>query len=125
MFCLIKTPTGFEAWNIFSSLQTYGHVVQQVSVQPSSAGHQPSSPPSVSVLQSPPEAPLGRDRPVDVPKPLMPPAKTAKAVEALTHSISQNEAFLQHLQQVRALKRSCRAPHKGVRQPVSTSVSSV
>ncbi|TNM96039.1 hypothetical protein fugu_017122, partial [Takifugu bimaculatus] len=86
-----------EAFNNLA--QTYGHVLQQVSVQPSSAGHQPSSPPSVSVLQSPPEAPLGRDRPAEVPKPLMPPAKTAKVVEEATHSISQNEAFLQHLQQ--------------------------
>lgn len=89
-------------------LQTYGHVLQQVSVQPPpsaglqppSAGLQPSPPAPVSILQPPPEAPLVPDPAVDVPKLLMPPGEMAKVVEEMSHSISQTEAFMQHLQQV-------------------------
>lgn len=40
----------------------------------------------------------------------MPPAARAKVVEEATQSISQNEAFLQHLQQVRAPREACRVP---------------
>lgn len=84
------------------SLQTYGHVLQQISVQPTSAGLQPSPPSSVSVLQPPPEAALVPDAAVEAPKLLMPPGEMAKAVEEMAHSISQTEAFVQHLQQVGA-----------------------
>lgn len=83
-----------------SPLQTYGHVLQPVSVQPASAGLQPSPPPSASILQPPPEAPLVPDPAVEVPKLLMPPGEMAKVVEEMSHSISQTEAFMQHLQQV-------------------------
>lgn len=55
----------------------------------------------------------------------MPPAKTAKVVEEVTHSVSQNEAFLQHLQQVRALKRSCRVPLIKVPARVHISITCV
>lgn len=90
-------------------LQTYGHVLQQVSVQPPSAGLQPPSaglqpspPAPVSILQPPPEAPLVPDPAVDVPKLLLPPGEMAKVVEEMSHSIGQTEAFMQQLQQVRA-----------------------
>lgn len=74
-----------------------------MSVQPPSAGLQSSSPPVVTVLQPPPEPP-----PVEIPKLLMPPADMTQVVEDVTHSMSQNEAFMHHLQQVRASTSSCR-----------------
>lgn len=74
-----------------------------MSVQPPSAGLQSSSPPVVTVLQPPPEPP-----PVEIPKLLMPPADMTQVVEEVTHSMSQNEAFMHHLQQVRASTSSCR-----------------
>lgn len=67
-----------------------------------SAGLQPSPPAPASLLQPRPEAALVPDPAVDVPKLLMPPGEMAKAVEEMSHSISQTEAFVQHLQQVRA-----------------------
>ncbi|XP_035529537.1 BRD4-interacting chromatin-remodeling complex-associated protein [Morone saxatilis] len=79
--------------------QPYGHVLQHVSVQPTSAGLQSSSPPVVTVLQPPPEPPLVPDPAVEIPKLLMPPADMTQVVEEVTHSMSQNEAFMQHLQQ--------------------------
>ncbi|XP_059209733.1 BRD4-interacting chromatin-remodeling complex-associated protein [Centropristis striata] len=79
--------------------QPYGHVLQHVSVQPTSAGLQSSSPPVVTVLQPPPEPPLAPDPPVEIPKLLMPPADMTQAVEEATQSMNQNEAFMQHLQQ--------------------------
>lgn len=79
--------------------QPYGHVLQHVSVQPSSAGLQSSPPPVVTVLQPPPEPPLAPDPAVEMPKLLMPPADMTQAVEEATHSMSQNQAFMQHLQQ--------------------------
>uniref|UniRef100_UPI0037E72CE4 BRD4-interacting chromatin-remodeling complex-associated protein n=1 Tax=Semicossyphus pulcher TaxID=241346 RepID=UPI0037E72CE4 len=79
--------------------QPYGHVLQQVSVQQPSAGLQSSHPPVVTVLQPPPEPPLVPDPAVEIPKLLMPPADMNQAVEEATHSLSQNEAFMQHLQQ--------------------------
>lgn len=82
-------------------LQPYGHVLQHVSVQPSSAGLQASSPPVVAVcLQPPPEPTLAPDPAVEMPKLLMPPADMTQVVEEATHSMSQNQAFMQHLQQV-------------------------
>ncbi|KAM3594169.1 uncharacterized protein V6R79_003539 [Siganus canaliculatus] len=77
--------------------QPYGHVVQQVSVQPTPVGLQSSSPPVVTVLQPPPEPPP--DPAVEIPKLLMPPADLTQVVEEVTQSMSQNEAFMQHLQQ--------------------------
>lgn len=84
--------------------QPYGHVLQHVSVQPTSAALQSSaSPPVVTVLQPPPEPPLAPHPAVEIPKLLMPPADpVTQALEEGTHSMSQNEAFMQHLQQVRA-----------------------
>lgn len=82
--------------------QPYGHVLQHVSVQPTAAGLQSSSPPVVTVLQPPPEPPLAPDPAVEMPKLLMPPADMTQVVEEVTHSMSQNQAFMQHLQQVRA-----------------------
>ncbi|TKS87153.1 BRD4-interacting chromatin-remodeling complex-associated protein [Collichthys lucidus] len=82
--------------------QSYGHVLQHVSVQHTSAGLQSSSPPVVTVLQPPPpppEPPLAPDPAVEIPKLLMPPADMTQVVEEVTHSMSQNEAFMQHLQQ--------------------------
>ncbi|TDG99154.1 hypothetical protein EPR50_G00208430 [Perca flavescens] len=79
--------------------QPYGHVLQHVSVQPTSAGLQSSSPPVVTVLQPPPEPPLAPDPAVEIPKLLLPPADMTQVVEEVTHSLSQNEAFMQHLQQ--------------------------
>ncbi|XP_035850823.1 BRD4-interacting chromatin-remodeling complex-associated protein isoform X2 [Sander lucioperca] len=78
--------------------QPYGHVLQHVSVQPTSAGLQ-SSPPVVTVLQPPPEPPLAPDPAVEIPKLLLPPADMTQVVEEVTHSLSPNEAFMQHLQQ--------------------------
>ncbi|XP_068573705.1 BRD4-interacting chromatin-remodeling complex-associated protein isoform X2 [Cebidichthys violaceus] len=79
--------------------QPYGHVLQHVSVQPASAGLQSSPPPVITVLQPPPEPPLAPDPAAEIPKLLMPPADMTQAVEEVTHSMSQNEAFMQHLQQ--------------------------
>ncbi|KAM9341442.1 BRD4-interacting chromatin-remodeling complex-associated protein [Symphorus nematophorus] len=79
--------------------QPYGHVLQHVSVQPTPAGLQSSSPPVVTVLQPPPEPPLAPDPAVEIPKLLMPPADMTQVVEEVTQSMSQNEAFMQHLQQ--------------------------
>ncbi|KAK2826677.1 hypothetical protein Q5P01_020891 [Channa striata] len=79
--------------------QPYGHVLQHVSVQPTSAGLQATSPPVVTVLQPPPEQPLAPDPAVEMPKLLMPPTDITQVVEEVTHSMSQNQAFMQHLQQ--------------------------
>ncbi|KAM7376305.1 hypothetical protein PAMP_006047 [Pampus punctatissimus] len=79
--------------------QPYGHVLQHVSVQPTAAGLQSSSPPVVTVLQPPPKPPLPLDPAVEMPKLLMPPANMTQVVEEVTHSMSQNQAFMQHLQQ--------------------------
>ncbi|KAG7510207.1 hypothetical protein JOB18_016079 [Solea senegalensis] len=81
--------------------QTYGHVLQHVSVQPASAGLQTSSPPVVTVLQPPPppEPPLPPDAAAEMPKLLMPPADMTQVVAEVTHSMSPNQAFMQHLQQ--------------------------
>lgn len=90
---------------MFPSLQTYGHVLQQVSVQPTSAGPQSSPPSSVSTLQPPPEAALVPDAAAELPKLLLPPGEMAKVGEEMTHSISQADAFVQHLRQVGASMR--------------------
>ncbi|XP_026163563.1 BRD4-interacting chromatin-remodeling complex-associated protein [Mastacembelus armatus] len=79
--------------------QPYGHVLQHVSVQPTSTGLQATSPPVVTVLQPPPEPPLAPDPAVEMPKLLIPPADMTQVVEEVTHSMSQNQAFMQHLQQ--------------------------
>ncbi|XP_041827710.1 BRD4-interacting chromatin-remodeling complex-associated protein isoform X2 [Melanotaenia boesemani] len=79
--------------------QPFRHVVQHVSVQPTSAGLQSSPPPVVTVLQAPAEPPLTPDPAVEMPKLLMPPADLNQTVEEVTHSMSQNQAFMQHLQQ--------------------------
>lgn len=84
-------------------LQRYGHLLQHVSVQPTAAGLQSSSsPPVVTVLQPPPEPAPTPELVVEMPKLLMPPADMTQVVEEVTHSLSQNQAFMQHLQQVRA-----------------------
>nr|XP_040055830.1 BRD4-interacting chromatin-remodeling complex-associated protein isoform X2 [Gasterosteus aculeatus aculeatus] len=72
--------------------QPYGRVLQHVSV-PS------SSPPVIRVARAPPDPPLAPEPAVEIPKLLMPPAETTPVVEEVTHSMSQNEAFMQHLQQ--------------------------
>ncbi|XP_040925260.1 BRD4-interacting chromatin-remodeling complex-associated protein [Betta splendens] len=74
--------------------QPFGHVLQHVSVQPSPAGLQASPPPLVAVLQTPPEPPLAPDPAVEVP-----PADVSQAVEEVTRSMSQNQAFMEHLHQ--------------------------
>ncbi|XP_069567844.1 BRD4-interacting chromatin-remodeling complex-associated protein [Brachyistius frenatus] len=79
--------------------QPYGHVLQHVSVQPTSARLPSSSPPVVTVLQPPPEPPLAPDPAVEMPKLLMPPADMTQVVEEVTQSMGQNQAFMQHLQQ--------------------------
>lgn len=66
-------------------------------MQPPSAGLQTSPPPVVTVLQPPTEPPPA----MEIPKLLMPPADMSQTEEEVTHSLSQNEAFMQHLQQVR------------------------
>ncbi|CAJ1074709.1 BRD4-interacting chromatin-remodeling complex-associated protein [Xyrichtys novacula] len=92
----------------FHQLPQYGHVLQQVSVQPPSAGLQssppppppPPPPPVVTVLQPPPEPPLAPDPAVEIPKLLISPADMSQTEEEeAAHSLSQNEAFMQHLQQ--------------------------
>lgn len=72
-----------------------------MSVPSTSAGLEASSPPVVTVLQPPPEPPLAPEPAVEIPKLLMPPADVTQVVEEVTRSLSQNEAFMQHLQQVR------------------------
>ncbi|XP_076002744.1 BRD4-interacting chromatin-remodeling complex-associated protein [Genypterus blacodes] len=79
--------------------QPYGRVLQHVSVQPTAAGLQSSSPPVVTVLQPPPDPPLAPDPAVEMPKLLMPPADMTQVGEEVTHSMSQNQAFMQELQQ--------------------------
>ncbi|XP_032366975.1 BRD4-interacting chromatin-remodeling complex-associated protein [Etheostoma spectabile] len=79
--------------------QPYGQVLQHVSVQPTTAGLQSSSPPVVTVLQPSPEPPLAPDPAVEIPKLALSPADMTRVVEEVTHSLSQNEAFMQHLQQ--------------------------
>ncbi|XP_034381503.1 BRD4-interacting chromatin-remodeling complex-associated protein [Cyclopterus lumpus] len=82
--------------------QPYGHVLHHLSVQPTPAGLQSSSPPAVTVLQpppEPPEPPLDPEPAVEIPKLLMAPSVMTQVVEEVTHSMSQNEAFMQHLQQ--------------------------
>ncbi|XP_067337052.1 BRD4-interacting chromatin-remodeling complex-associated protein isoform X2 [Channa argus] len=79
--------------------QPYGHVLQHVSVQPTSARLPATSPPVVTVLQPPPEPSLAQDPAVEMPKLLMPPTDITQAVEEASHSMSQNQAFMQHLQQ--------------------------
>ncbi|XP_039993641.1 BRD4-interacting chromatin-remodeling complex-associated protein [Xiphias gladius] len=79
--------------------QPYGHVLQHISVQPTSAGLRATSPPVVTVLQPHPEPPLAPDPAVEMPKLLMPPADMTQVVEEVAHSLSQNQAFMQHLQQ--------------------------
>ncbi|XP_055011218.1 BRD4-interacting chromatin-remodeling complex-associated protein [Boleophthalmus pectinirostris] len=80
----------------FHLTQSYGPVLQQVSVQPT--GLQSSTPPVVTVLQTPPEPPLPTDPAVDLPKLLMAPAEISQVVEEVTQ-LSQNQAFMQQLQQ--------------------------
>lgn len=60
------------------------------------------SPPVVTVLQpAAAEQPLLPDAVVEVPKLPMPPAdSTPAALEEVAHSLSHNQAFMQHLQQV-------------------------
>ncbi|MEQ2177795.1 hypothetical protein GOODEAATRI_007352, partial [Goodea atripinnis] len=79
--------------------QPFGHVVQHVSVQPNSAGLQSSPPPVVAVLQPPPEPPHVSEPAVEMPKLLMPPADLSQVVEEVTHSMSQSQAFMQHMPQ--------------------------
>ncbi|XP_017270766.1 BRD4-interacting chromatin-remodeling complex-associated protein isoform X2 [Kryptolebias marmoratus] len=79
--------------------QPFGHVVQHVSVRPASARLQSSPPPVVTVLQPPPEPPLAPNSAVEVPKLLMPPADMNQVLEEVTQSMSQNQDFMQHLQQ--------------------------
>ncbi|XP_029943063.1 BRD4-interacting chromatin-remodeling complex-associated protein [Salarias fasciatus] len=68
--------------------QSYGHVVQQVALQPT------SSPSAAPVLQSPPE-------PTPAPSPAVktPPGDVSPAVEEETDSVSPNQASMQRLQQ--------------------------
>ncbi|KAM3870939.1 BRD4-interacting chromatin-remodeling complex-associated protein [Diretmus argenteus] len=67
--------------------QPYGHVLQS------------SSPPVVTVLQPPQDPPLIPDPAAELPKLLMPPADMTQVVEEVAHSMTQNPAFMQHLQQ--------------------------
>ncbi|XP_015824810.3 BRD4-interacting chromatin-remodeling complex-associated protein [Nothobranchius furzeri] len=76
--------------------QPFGHVVQHVSIQPTSAGPRSSPPPVVTVLQPPP----GPDPAVEVTKLLMPPADMSQAMEEVTKSVGQNQTFMPHLQQL-------------------------
>ncbi|XP_072222086.1 BRD4-interacting chromatin-remodeling complex-associated protein isoform X2 [Leuresthes tenuis] len=79
--------------------QSFGHVVQHVSVQPTSAGLQSPPPPPVTVLQPSPEPPLVSDPAAEMPKLLMPPADLSQVVEEVTQTMNPNHAFMQHLQQ--------------------------
>ncbi|XP_015253004.1 PREDICTED: glioma tumor suppressor candidate region gene 1 protein-like isoform X1 [Cyprinodon variegatus] len=83
--------------------QPFGHVVQHVSVQSNSAGLQSSPPPVVAVLQPHPEPPLAPEAAVEMPKLLMPTADLKHMVEEVTHSMSQSQAFMQHMPQQEAL----------------------
>lgn len=85
-------------------LQPYGHVLQQMAVQSASC-----SPPVVSVLQpAVAEQPLVSDVVVEVPKLLMPQADSTPVItEEVTHSLSHNQAYIQHLQQVTHTPQSC------------------
>lgn len=79
-------------------LQPYCHVLQQVSVQSASC-----SPPVVTVLQTAvAEQQLVPDMVMEVPKLLMPQADSNPvSTERVTHSLSHNQAYIQHLQQVK------------------------
>uniref|UniRef100_A0A1A7YJ47 GLTSCR protein conserved domain-containing protein n=2 Tax=Iconisemion striatum TaxID=60296 RepID=A0A1A7YJ47_9TELE len=80
--------------------QPFGHVVQHVSIQPTSAGLRSSPPPVVTVLQQPPpELPLVPDPAVEVTKPVMPPADMNQVMEEVNKSMGQNQTFMPHLQQ--------------------------
>ncbi|KAM4543293.1 BRD4-interacting chromatin-remodeling complex-associated protein isoform 1-T2 [Odontesthes bonariensis] len=79
--------------------QSFGRVVQHVSVQPTSAGLQSPPPPAVTVLQPSPEPPLVPDPAAEMPKLLMPPADLSQVVEEVTQTMNQDQAFMQHLQQ--------------------------
>ncbi|XP_035466523.1 BRD4-interacting chromatin-remodeling complex-associated protein [Scophthalmus maximus] len=80
--------------------QSYGHVLQHVSVQPAPAGLQAPSPPVVTLLQPPPEQPPPAPPPAaEMPKLLMPPADMTQVVEEVARSMGQNQAFMQRLQQ--------------------------
>lgn len=87
-------------------------MLQHISVQPTSAGLRATSPPVVTVLQPHPEPPLAPDPAVEMPKLLMPPADMTQVVEEVAHSLSQNQAFMQHLQQVRDSANSCGFLHR-------------
>jgi len=70
-------------------------------VQPTSAGLQSPPPSPGTVLQPSPEPPLVPDPAAEMPKLLMPPADLSQVVEEVTQTMNQNQAFMQHLQQVR------------------------
>lgn len=84
----------------FHLTQSYGPVLQQVSVQSAPAGLQASTPPVVAVIHPPPESALAPDPAVDMPKLLMAPNEISQVVQEVTQ-LSQNQAFMQQLQQVR------------------------
>ncbi|CAB1449633.1 unnamed protein product [Pleuronectes platessa] len=66
---------------------------------PPTPGPQTPSPPVVPVLQPPPEPPLAPNPAAEMPKLLMPSADMTHVVEEVAQSMSQNQAFMQHLQQ--------------------------
>ncbi|XP_028293674.1 BRD4-interacting chromatin-remodeling complex-associated protein isoform X2 [Gouania willdenowi] len=79
--------------------QPLGHILQHVSMQPTSAGLQSSSPPVVTVLQPPAEPPPVPDPALEMSKLLIPIADSTQPVEEVSHSVSQNQAFMSNLQQ--------------------------
>ncbi|XP_034088147.1 BRD4-interacting chromatin-remodeling complex-associated protein isoform X2 [Gymnodraco acuticeps] len=79
------------------TLQQILQVLQPVTVQPPPAELQSPPPPAITVLQPPSEAPLP-PHPAEE-KLLMPPIDVTTLEEEATPLMSQNEAFIQHLQQ--------------------------
>ncbi|XP_056151421.1 BRD4-interacting chromatin-remodeling complex-associated protein [Lampris incognitus] len=78
--------------------QSYGHVLQHVSMQPTAAGLRSPSPPVLTVPQPPSEPPLVPDPAAELPKLLVPQADLTQAMEEGTHPVAQNQDFM-HLQQ--------------------------
>ncbi|XP_034015828.1 BRD4-interacting chromatin-remodeling complex-associated protein isoform X2 [Thalassophryne amazonica] len=67
--------------------------------QPVAAGLQSASPPVVTVLQPSSEPTLAPDPAVEVPKLLIPPTNINQVVEEVNNSVTESQAFMQHLQQ--------------------------
>ncbi|KAI9537755.1 hypothetical protein NQZ68_022417 [Dissostichus eleginoides] len=93
----VQEERGPEEMGPEETLQQILQVLQPVTVQPPPAELQSPPPPAITVLQPPSEAPLP-PHPAEE-KLLMPPIDVTTLEEEATPLMSQNEAFIQHLQQ--------------------------